>query len=247
MGSGPALGNWKPAESRGALEWSEGDIWTGELPTSEGGEEFKFVVARGGEVVEWEEGGNRVLRCALVVLLLLLAGARPGSEERVLLCVVVVVVQVGVKVKARSGEAREAAASAPSPLGMRGGRRRTGRRRNAARRLALAYLLGGGGGGGGGALAPGGAEWVGAAPRFMRSNEHSSGRGDGIRWDSDAIDDDAAGGSCSRALRRGRRARRQLPRQARADEGGAEPGLAAERGRAPGSTPSPPRRCISPW
>lgn len=37
----------------------------------------------------------------------------------------------------------------------------------------------------------------------MRSNEHSAARGEGIRWDSDTIDDAAAGGPTSRALVQG--------------------------------------------
>ena len=194
MGSGPALGNWKPAESRGALEWSEGDIWTGELPTSEGGEEFKFVVARGGEVVEWEEGGNRVLSASGV------AAARwgeTGAKEPSASSA-----SLASKSKREAAEAREAAASAPSPLGMRGGQGggQGGDGSAASSPPPSPIPSAAAAGAGAGALAPGGAEWVGAAPRFMRSNEHSSGRGDGIRWDSDAIDDDAAGGPCSRAL-----------------------------------------------
>ena len=193
VGSSPALGAWDPTAAGargGALRWSEGDVWTGELPSAgEEGTEFKFVVVReGGEVVEWEGGGNRVLSAASAA-----SGAAVGQWG-----------ETGEKKRSsassssstssssrrEAAKAREAAASAPSPLGLRGG-----------------------GGGGNNvpsssssssssppALAPGGAAWVGAAARFMRSNEHSGDRGQGIRWDHDRIDDEAAGGPASRSF-----------------------------------------------
>ena len=200
VGSGPALGNWNPAESRAALRWSEGDVWTGELPGGGGGGaaefEFKFVVVRGGgEIVEWEEGGNRVLSAA--------AAAAGGDGSGV---VAARWGETGAKKasaasassssssssssksKREAAKAREAAASAPSPLGMRG---RGGEGAGGA---------GQGGAGSDNVLAPGGAAWVGAETRFMRSNEHSGDRGEGIRWDHEKIDDGAAGGPSSRSF-----------------------------------------------
>ena len=162
VGSGSALGNWNPAESRAALRWSEGDVWTGELPREEGeGAEFKFVVVRGGEIVEWEEGGNRVLIAAVAGSGVVAArwgetGAHKSPSASAS--------SSSSKSKREAAKAREAAASAPSPLGMRGGGQ--GGDDASFSRPPSSAAAGGAAGGAATLTAPGGAAWVGAETRF---------------------------------------------------------------------------------
>lgn len=61
VGDAPSLGEWDPARAA-LLQWSEGDVWQGELEVEGAapGLEFKFVELRtdDGSVVEWAPGAN---------------------------------------------------------------------------------------------------------------------------------------------------------------------------------------------
>jgi hypothetical protein len=48
--------------SASPLQWTDGDVWEGdvEVPADLGTFEFKFVVLAGGEVIQWEDGGNKI-------------------------------------------------------------------------------------------------------------------------------------------------------------------------------------------
>ncbi|GLC38553.1 hypothetical protein PLESTB_001738900 [Pleodorina starrii] len=62
VGSSSLLGDWS-ADRGLQLTWTEGDVWTAELPISAGHYEFKCVVydVNTNSVTRWEDGGNRVL------------------------------------------------------------------------------------------------------------------------------------------------------------------------------------------
>ena len=61
VGDAPALGEWDPSRAA-LLQWSEGDVWQGELEVEGAapGLEFKFVELRtdDGSVVKWAPGAN---------------------------------------------------------------------------------------------------------------------------------------------------------------------------------------------
>ncbi|KXZ51441.1 hypothetical protein GPECTOR_12g404 [Gonium pectorale] len=62
VGSSPLLGDWS-AQDGLQLTWTEGDVWTAEVPISAGFYEFKCVVynEETNSVARWEDGGNRIL------------------------------------------------------------------------------------------------------------------------------------------------------------------------------------------
>ncbi|GIL72272.1 hypothetical protein Vretimale_428 [Volvox reticuliferus] len=62
VGSGTLLGDWS-VEQALQLTWTEGDVWTAEVPFCAGHYEFKCVVYNPANksVSRWEDGGNRVL------------------------------------------------------------------------------------------------------------------------------------------------------------------------------------------
>ena len=73
VGSCPQLGGWDPAAAP-ALEWGEGDTWTGSLALPPGQHAFKLVVVRRDGSVHWEAGADRGL-------LLLPQAAAGGSSD----------------------------------------------------------------------------------------------------------------------------------------------------------------------
>ncbi|EFJ51639.1 hypothetical protein VOLCADRAFT_103274 [Volvox carteri f. nagariensis] len=62
VGSGKVLGDWS-ADRGLQLIWTEGDVWTVQVPISAGHYEFKCVVYNQAtkSVARWEDGGNRIL------------------------------------------------------------------------------------------------------------------------------------------------------------------------------------------
>ncbi|GIL45406.1 hypothetical protein Vafri_2660 [Volvox africanus] len=62
VGSGALLGEWS-ADQALQLTWTEGDVWTAEVPIRAGHYEFKCIVYNPANksVSRWEDGGNRVL------------------------------------------------------------------------------------------------------------------------------------------------------------------------------------------
>ncbi len=57
VGSPEELGKWNVSNTRGTLEWREGNIWSGETVMKPGPVEFKLVVVSDDEVV-WPDGEN---------------------------------------------------------------------------------------------------------------------------------------------------------------------------------------------
>ncbi|GFR45546.1 hypothetical protein Agub_g6940 [Astrephomene gubernaculifera] len=62
VGSSPLLGEWS-ADQGLQLTWTDGDVWTAEVPIGAGSYEFKCVVcnAESNTIIRWEDGGNRIL------------------------------------------------------------------------------------------------------------------------------------------------------------------------------------------
>jgi len=91
VGSPAELGVWNASESTCSLEWTQGDLWVGNLTISPGPVEFKLVQVSDEEVI-WPEGGflffldRRALALTLSLALRATRFARsPGNNVSLLI------------------------------------------------------------------------------------------------------------------------------------------------------------------